>query len=382
MPTGHPHGKDDYRGVGLHRQARAQNSSRDAAVSEIMGTILLISIVVLAVSVIAVVLFSQPHAQGVPSFSAIISSQGQNVYVKNDGGDALQNGTYRILVDGTDVTANINLPDTWSIGNTLSYTKPGTSAPTIVQIVYTGAGSTGTVLASANFGSLNGAATTTATVTATATATTTGTTTTATPSPTATTSTTATTTATPTPVPAPVANFAATPSSGTAPLAVAFSDTSTGTPTIWSWTFGDTGSGNTSSLQNPTHTYTTAGTYTVTLKVSNAGGNSSATKTITVNATPPKVTSISPNSGKHNTNIAVAITGTGFQTAGTTSVLLISDDTQRSTQISGSSISVTNSTYLTCSFSLPNGAYTGTYDIQVTNPDSQTGTLSAGFTVT
>lgn len=158
MPTGHPHGKDGYRGVILHRQAPAQNSSRDctgkardAAVSEIMGTVLLISIVVLAVSVIAVVLFSQPHAQGVPSFSAIISSQGQNVYVKNDGGDALQNGTYRILVDGTDVTANMSLPATWSIGNTLTYTKPGSSAPTTVQIVYTGAGSTGIVLASANF---------------------------------------------------------------------------------------------------------------------------------------------------------------------------------------------------------------------------------------
>ena len=158
MHTVRPHWRQGSRRVVLYRQAPAQNGSRDgtrktrdAAVSEIMGTVLLISIVVLAVSVIAVVLFSQPHAQGVPSFSAIISSQGQNVYVKNDGGDALQNGTYRILVDGTDVTANMSLPAAWSIGNTLTYTKPGSSAPTTVQVVYTGAGSTGIVLASANF---------------------------------------------------------------------------------------------------------------------------------------------------------------------------------------------------------------------------------------
>ena len=137
---------------------------QDSAVSEIIGTVLLISIVVLAASIIAVAVFSQPQAQKIPAVSALISNQSQIVYIKHNGGDPLQNGTYRILVDGADVTSSINLPSTWSIGNTLTYTKPGTTPPSSVVIVYTGYSSTGVVLTSAYFGT---GPLTTATVTAT-----------------------------------------------------------------------------------------------------------------------------------------------------------------------------------------------------------------------
>ena len=40
-----------------------------------------------------------------------------------------------------------------------------------------------------------------------------------------------------------------------------------------------------------------------------------------------------------------------------------------------------SSTQITCSFDLT-GAATGTWDVTVTNPDTQSGTLAAGFTVT
>jgi hypothetical protein len=127
---------------------------QDDAVSEIIGTVLLISIVVLAGSIIAVTFFSLPQAQKIPSVSALISNQSQMVFIKHVGGDSLPKGTYEILVDGADVTSGITTPSTWSIGNTLTYTKPGTTPPSIVQVVYTGSGSP-IIIAVSYFGMLS-----------------------------------------------------------------------------------------------------------------------------------------------------------------------------------------------------------------------------------
>ena len=121
------------------------------AVSEIIGTVLLISIVVLAGSIIAVAVLSQPQAQKIPSFSTVISIQSQTVSIKHDGGDALQNGTYLILVNGNDLTSKFNPPATWSIGETLTYTLPGITPPSSVQIEYIGSGSP-IIVASSSFG--------------------------------------------------------------------------------------------------------------------------------------------------------------------------------------------------------------------------------------
>lgn len=75
----------------------------------------------------------------------------------------------------------------------------------------------------------------------------------------------------------PVASFFANATTGCMPLTVKFIDSSTGTPTIWNWSFGD---GNTSSLESPVKTYRTAGTYTVSLTAGNSYGNSTpATRT-------------------------------------------------------------------------------------------------------
>ncbi len=248
---------------------RSSDKSGEGAASEVIGTVLLITIVVIAGSIVGVAVLSQPQAQKIPALSALISNHSQIVYIKHDGGESLLNGTYKILVDGVDVTSSISTPSTWSIGETLTYTKPGTTPPSSVVLVYTGYGSAGVVLTSAYFGQYVGGGSPTGTTTTTATVTAT-----------TTTITTATTTATP--VSAPVANFTGIPLTGTAPLIVQFTDTSTGTPTSWNWSFGDTSF---SAAQNPSHTYSTAGTYSVTLTAANAGGGNAITKTgyITVN---------------------------------------------------------------------------------------------------
>jgi PKD repeat protein len=238
----------------------------DSAVSEIIGAIMLISIVVIAVAVIGVAITSQPTTQKIPAVSAVISSTGNTIHIYHGGGDSLEKGQFEIHLDGSSTNSNSLFSNDgnpswtrWGIGQSLDYTVPsGQPIPGIVQIVYTGTGSS-TMLASANFN--------TGTLTYGPTSTVTGNTT---------TTTTGTTTTTTTPVPRLVANFTAAPRSGYAPLTVQFTDTSTGPVAMWNWTFGD---GNFSSVQNPAYIYPSAGNYSVSLIVTNGTDSSTLTKT-------------------------------------------------------------------------------------------------------
>jgi FlaG/FlaF family flagellin (archaellin) len=134
---------------------RSSCRKQDNAVSEIIGTILLISIVVIAASIVATVILSQPQPQSLPALSTLISNQSQTVYIVHNGGNSLPSGTYKILVDGVDVTANITKtgsPTVWEIGDEITYTKPGSTPPLNVEVIYTGNGSAGVVLTQAYFG--------------------------------------------------------------------------------------------------------------------------------------------------------------------------------------------------------------------------------------
>jgi len=250
------------------------NSPRDIAVSEIIGAIMLVTIVVVIASVVGVMVLSQPAPQKIPSLSAVISNQSQMVYIKHDGGDPLVAGQYKILIDGTDVTSSVaktGTPGSWVIGDVISYQKPGTNPPGSVQVVYTGYGSSAIVLASSIFGTGAGGIPTV--------------------SPTSNTTTTTTTvTGTTTQVPPSVvtAGFTGSPTSGGAPLIVSFTDASTGPVISWAWLFGDGGSSN---LQNPSHQYNNTGSYTVSLMVSNGSGTSTLARTsyVTVTTAAPVV---------------------------------------------------------------------------------------------
>nr|WP_320161734.1 PKD domain-containing protein [uncultured Methanoregula sp.] len=237
----------------------------DSAVSEIIGAIMLISIVVIAVAVIGVAITSQPTTQKIPAVSAVISSTGNTIHIYHGGGDSLEKGQFEIHLDGSSTNSNSLFSNDgnpswtrWGIGQSLDYTVPsGQPIPGIVQIVYTGTGSS-TMLASANFNTGTLTYGPTSTATGNTTTTTTGTTTTTTP------------------VPRLVANFTASPRSGYAPLTVQFTDTSTGPVAIWNWTFGD---GNFSSAQSPAYIYPSAGNYSVSLIVKNGTDSSTLTKT-------------------------------------------------------------------------------------------------------
>jgi FlaG/FlaF family flagellin (archaellin) len=123
-------------------------------VSEVIGSIMLISIVVAAVSIIGVFFFSQPPPEKIPSLNAIIWNDSQKIYIRHDGGDPLSYGEIQIYVNGTDQTSRFNMSTapnlpwtTLSIGNALVYSK-GSSPVTTVQVVYTGSGSSAIILAS------------------------------------------------------------------------------------------------------------------------------------------------------------------------------------------------------------------------------------------
>lgn len=111
-------------------------------VSEVIGAILLVSIVVLGVAILSVFLFSQPPPQKVPSLNAIIWNDTQKIYLRHDGGDTLYASDVKIYVNGTDKTSSFALSTAptqpWmncSIGNVLQYNK-GSSPVSSVRVVY------------------------------------------------------------------------------------------------------------------------------------------------------------------------------------------------------------------------------------------------------
>jgi len=122
-------------------------------VSEVIGTLILVGVVVVGITLVGVLLFVNPMPSGVPTFDSIISNTSKTIYIYHKGGDPLQPGQYKILVDGGDQTANFTImpPGSapWSVGDTLTATYPGmpaTSMPKSVVIVYNTSMSGGIVL--------------------------------------------------------------------------------------------------------------------------------------------------------------------------------------------------------------------------------------------
>jgi len=91
--------------------------------------------------------------------------------------------------------------------------------------------------------------------------------------------------------------------------------------------------------------------------------------------TKPAITSITPDGGPTGTLIDVTVSGSNFQ-AGSKLKLIKSGQTD----IDAYNISVTDSSTITCRFSLA-GAVLGDWDLKVTGPTTQFDTFSEGFTV-
>ena len=120
----------------------------------------------------------------------------------------------------------------------------------------------------------------------------------------------------------------------------------------------------------------TVGTYDVVVTNSDSQSDTSA-DAYQVTAPAPTISSVSPDTDTNDAATTITISGTNFQTTGTTLVTLESDTL---TNISCTSINVTDTT--TISATVPKDKQAGTYDLKVTNPDSQYATKTSAFIIT
>lgn len=330
----------------------------ESAASETLGAVMLISVIVVAVAIIAAVLTSQGTPQKLPAVSAIISTSDGRISIYHDGGDSLTNDEIQILVDGAQVPftkGGSTGPWTWSAGDTLVYDmSPAT--PHNVRVVYRHGAYT---IAYSDFAAIG-------------------------PGPSPTTSTPPVTTPPPAPAvtgidPASAATgstVSITSISGnyfvagaTAKLArggypdISITGITVNSPTQMT--------GGSASLAGAT-----AGPWNVV--VSNPDGQSGTLANgFVVTNTAPVVGSITPADGVRGTTVTVTdLAGTGFLTGAT--VRLNRTD---STPIPATGVVVVSPTRITCTLGLPSGSTVGMWDVIVTNPDLQNGTLPNGFAV-
>ena len=233
------------------------------AISEIVGALILTSLIALVIGIVAVGFLLQGTPAYVPAVRIdLIEDESNDLVLIHRGGDPLSRETTRIDVNGMDRTINFVLDGmsnswtTWAVGERM--VLPGAHPPgsnVSVKIIYTGADSPA-LLAMLDTGTGPTPSPET-------------------PSPTTTTPV-PTTSPQPSPTPVPLnANFTANTTSGLAPLTIQFEDISSGSPQSWSWDFGD---GGTSTDPNPVHTYHAVGMYTVSLTVTNIAGSDTETK--------------------------------------------------------------------------------------------------------
>jgi hypothetical protein len=128
----------------------AGDPAREHAVSEVIGTLMLVSVVVISMAIVGTLLLSQPAATEIPHFHAIITNWTTSIYIQHKGGDPLAAGEYQILVDGVDRTSSFtnNGDDPWSVGETLFGSAP--AMPASVAIVLNQSGGGAVILLSEN----------------------------------------------------------------------------------------------------------------------------------------------------------------------------------------------------------------------------------------
>lgn len=99
------------------------------AVSEVIGSILLISLVVLAVVIVGVGILSQPPPIKIQELNVIAGNNTTTLFLFHDGGDVMMPGEYFLQIDNNRIYPDIP----WRIGDTLDI--PITMMPERIQII-------------------------------------------------------------------------------------------------------------------------------------------------------------------------------------------------------------------------------------------------------
>jgi porphobilinogen synthase len=125
--------------------------SKDDAVSPVIGTILIIALTVVLVSISAVVFLGFGMAEPAPILGISIGQQGNVISVTHLNGAELPAGTYKIIVDGVDKTAEFGGTVNFGPGITLTWDS-GTEAVETVSVVSTSDKGISTLLAEKTVG--------------------------------------------------------------------------------------------------------------------------------------------------------------------------------------------------------------------------------------
>ncbi|MDD1701841.1 MAG: IPT/TIG domain-containing protein [Methanoregula sp.] len=121
----------------------------------------------------------------------------------------------------------------------------------------------------------------------------------------------------------------------------------------------------------PTQAPTTATTVTTAVTT-----KTTTIATTTTSASKPSIKSMDPDEGYSGNSVTTTITGNNF-VSGATAVLQKSGESS----ITASDVEWVSATELTATFDIPNDTTIGTWDIVITNPNSQSGKYSNYFMV-
>ena len=125
--------------------------SKNEGVSPVIGTILLVALTVVLVGIIGAVLMGFGMPEPAPILGISIGNQGNIITVAHLNGAELPAGSYKILVDGVDKTAEFGGDVDFSPGITLSWDS-GSEAVGTVSVVYTSDKGVSTLLAEKRIG--------------------------------------------------------------------------------------------------------------------------------------------------------------------------------------------------------------------------------------
>jgi len=119
-----------------------------SGVSELIGAILMITVVIAAVAIIGIFLLSQQTPQEVPNinFMTGTNAAGTTLYLYHNGGDSLEKGQFAVVIDNQAPRTDFSISDgsnEWAVGKNLVLGI--TSPPQTVSIIYN-AGDTAPVL--------------------------------------------------------------------------------------------------------------------------------------------------------------------------------------------------------------------------------------------
>jgi hypothetical protein len=124
-----------------HQAVIMEKTKSESGVSELIGAILLVSLVVMLMAVVTTVLISQPRPEKIPEISASISVNSNIVNITHMGGDELGAKEYLIVINGIPQT-NVQIVGgtTWSIEHPqMVVTVPNSVIPVkTVEVYYNG----------------------------------------------------------------------------------------------------------------------------------------------------------------------------------------------------------------------------------------------------